>query len=130
MKKLLTVLIIVSVSAFASAIYAADAEARQNKTPAAGEKTLKAKHAELECFDCHLEERPASSLKVTCSNCHGTPEDIAKLTENKYKEHYNPHKSLHYGTNALCENCHREHGLSRLECNNPFCHTEFQYKTP
>lgn len=94
------------------------------------DKPIKKAHSDLTCFDCHLENNPTHSLKVTCSECHGTAEDVSKLTEGKYKEHYDPHMPLHYGENALCENCHREHTPSKLECNNPYCHTEFKYDVP
>lgn len=94
------------------------------------EKQLKAAHSDLTCFDCHLEDNPTHSLKVTCSGCHGTAEDVAKLTEGKYKEYYDPHMPLHYGSYSLCENCHKEHTASRLECNNPLCHSEFKYDVP
>ena len=92
-------------------------------------KTLKKHHSDLTCFDCHAEENPTHSLKVTCAPCHNI-KDVAAKTEKKHKEYYDPHNPLHYGEYALCENCHREHTPSRLECNNPNCHTEFKYTVP
>lgn len=94
------------------------------------QQPLKAHHAGLACFDCHLEEQPSHSTRVVCSSCHGSPADVAQLTADKYKQHYNPHEPLHFGTESLCEGCHREHEPSILSCNSINCHAEFEYKTP
>lgn len=120
MKKLIFIVILFSIAVYTSSAAVA-------KT---ADKTLKKSHEGLACIDCHSEENPQVSEKVSCESCHGTPADIAAVTEDKYKKYYNPHNSLHYGTNAMCENCHREHSPSKLECNNPYCHTEFNYMVP
>ena len=94
------------------------------------QKQIKDHHADLTCFDCHLEDQPTHSTRVVCSSCHGSPAEVAELTAKKYKKHYNPHEPLHFGTEGLCEGCHREHEPSILSCNSINCHAEFEYKTP
>lgn len=116
MKKIIFIAVILSLAVYALAA-----------TP---QKPLKKQHEGLACIDCHGEKAPTVSVKVSCDNCHGTAEDMAKVTADKYKKYYNPHDPLHYGVNALCENCHREHTPSKLECNNPNCHSEFKYMVP
>lgn len=93
-------------------------------------QTMKPFHKSVPCESCHLEKAPTAPTKTNCSGCHGTPEDVAKLTAGKYKKYYNPHDSLHYATYSDCVACHREHQPSRLDCNNSNCHREFKYKVP
>ena len=87
-------------------------------------------HKNVPCVACHKEETPKAPTVTTCTECHGTAEDVAKKTEGRYKKYYNPHNSLHYATYADCVLCHREHSQSRLDCTNSRCHSEFSYKTP
>ncbi len=98
--------------------------------PAMASPAMQAKHQSVTCQQCHGEATPTAAVKINCTQCHGSAEDVAKKTAEKYKKHYNPHEPLHYGTYALCENCHRQHGESRLECNNSNCHKEFKYLVP
>lgn len=91
---------------------------------------LKPHHQGLRCQDCHREANPRAPTVVQCTQCHGTAENVAKLTEKQHKPYYNPHNSLHYATYADCVLCHREHSASRLDCNNSNCHKEFTYKVP
>lgn len=93
-------------------------------------KDMKSFHKSVPCESCHKEKNPTAPTVTQCSGCHGTPEDVAKLTADKYKKYYNPHDSLHYATFADCVACHREHTPSRLDCNNSNCHREFKYKVP
>lgn len=93
-------------------------------------QTMKPFHKGVSCEACHGEKAPTVPTKTDCSSCHGTPEDVAKLTAGKYKKYYNPHDSLHYATYSDCVACHREHQPSRLDCNNSNCHREFKYKVP
>ena len=59
-------------------------------------QTMKPFHKGVSCEACHGEKAPTAPTKTDCSSCHGTPEDVAKLTAGKYKKYYNPHVS------ALC----------------------------
>ncbi len=86
--------------------------------------------AGVTCMQCHNQEIPTAALEINCTSCHGAPEAVAKLTAEKYKQYYNPHDPLHYGTYSECANCHRQHKESRLECNNSNCHKEFKYRVP
>lgn len=93
-------------------------------------KDMKSFHKNLSCESCHKEKLPTNPSVTDCKGCHGTAQEVAKLTATKYKKYYNPHDSLHYATYADCIACHREHSKSRLDCNNSNCHREFQYKVP
>ncbi len=94
------------------------------------EKPHKEFHKSLQCNACHQNTNIEAPTVTNCTSCHGSPEEVAKKTEGKYKKYYNPHNSLHYATYADCVLCHREHTPSRLDCTNARCHSEFSYKTP
>ncbi|WP_461209263.1 cytochrome c3 family protein [Desulfocurvus sp. DL9XJH121] len=84
------------------------------------------------CELCHGVKEPTGPADTkNCSNCHGTPADVAKLWETKHKddkEHtINPHDSPHWEKDIPCDMCHREHGQSKLYCKT--CH-HFEYKVP
>ncbi|HIF9380906.1 TPA: cytochrome c3 family protein [Photobacterium damselae] len=100
-----------------------------------GKKTVKPYHqavhqnGETNCALCHTSNTPTLPPKdKNCLACHGSPEQIAALTErNKNSDHYiepNPHNSVHYGTDLSCTACHKEHQKSVIYCNN--CH-KFSY---
>ena len=99
-------------------------------TGASAAQPMKDFHKGVACESCHGEKEPTAPTQTNCTGCHGTPEDVAKLTAGKYKQYYNPHDSLHYATYADCVLCHREHSESRLDCNNARCHAEFKYAVP
>ncbi len=98
--------------------------------PVVKKMPLKPAHAKLKCDRCHDETAPVNPVTIRCDKCHDSPADVAQLTADKYKKYYNPHDSLHHGTNAECVMCHREHTESRLDCNNSNCHKEFSPKVP
>ena len=77
------------------------------------------------CQLCHTVAEPVTAPDTrSCSNCHGTPEDVAKRTE---KLEPNPHNSPHWETELPCDTCHKEHGQSEFYCKN--CH-HFDYQVP
>lgn len=43
-------------------------------------QTMKPFHKGVSCEACHGEKAPTAPTKTDCSSCHGTPEDVAKLT--------------------------------------------------
>lgn len=98
-------------------------------TGASAAQPMKDFHKGVACESCHGEKAPTAPTQTNCTGCHGTPEDVAKLTAGKYKQYYNPHDSLHYATYADCVLCHREHSESRLDCNNARCHAD-KYAVP
>lgn len=82
-------------------------------------RTFKEGHTKLQqngisCQLCHSAEVPTTSPdERNCIRCHGSMEDMAKITaENKY----NPHASVHYGSDISCISCHKEHKPSVLLC--------------
>lgn len=99
-------------------------------SPAWATHSLKPFHSKLTCESCHLEKAPTAPTVTQCQTCHGSAQDVAQLTQDRYKRFYNPHDSLHYATYADCLACHREHSESRLDCTNSNCHREFNYKVP
>ncbi len=77
------------------------------------------------CQFCHEVKDPiAAPDNQNCANCHGTPEDVAKLTA---KLEPNPHDGPHWETELPCDSCHKEHSKSESYCKN--CH-QFDFKVP
>lgn len=70
------------------------------------------------CELCHGSSEPVTPADTkNCANCHGTPSDVAKLTE---EMHPNPHNSPHWEDELPCDSCHMEHSESESVCKN--CH--------
>jgi hypothetical protein len=81
--------------------------------------------AGIACTDCHVDgEFSAPVDKDLCLACHGSPEDIARLTADQDP---NPHDSIHYGPDLDCDLCHHIHRKSENFCNQ--CH-EFEFMVP
>jgi hypothetical protein len=79
------------------------------------------------CTDCHGTSAPRHGAVVdmnACMKCHGTFDQVAKLTASLGKR--NPHDS-HIGQ-LDCTVCHHGHSQSELYCAN--CHTDLELKTP
>ena len=93
-----------------------------------GRKTVKEHHLKVNqngtrCDLCHGAQNPATPADdSSCFKCHGSADQVAKLTA---KSDPNPHDSPHYGTDASCTACHKEHGPSEVICSS--CHL-FKYE--
>jgi len=89
-----------------------------------GERTLKDYHKKIHqngtnCQLCHSGQAPAAPPDdANCIRCHGTPEQMAKVTS---KLERNPHDPPHYGTYMPCTTCHKEHKPSKVLCAD--CHS-------
>ncbi len=77
------------------------------------------KNAGLSCDACHkaYDYDEADSMSSKCVNCHGSYEELAKITEDTEYD-ANPHKS-HYPTLA-CTKCHSAHSQFQDFCSK--CH--------
>jgi hypothetical protein len=87
--------------------------------------SLKHRHAKFHvpCAACHGPDQSiAVPTQEACFQCHGSYAEVAELTK---KSVPNPHHS-HMGE-VSCDQCHSEHGDSRLSCNQ--CHV-FEMKVP
>lgn len=84
-----------------------------------GKKTVKAHHLKVHqngtrCDLCHDAQNPATPADdSSCLKCHGSTQQVSQLTAKLEK---NPHDSPHYGTQAACTACHKEHGASVVAC--------------
>jgi hypothetical protein len=81
----------------------------------------------LGCTDCHgkvKRQTPVQTMK--CLECHDDTKALAERTA-KVKP-TNPHDNRHYGTEADCALCHREHTKSVNFCLP--CHDRFDFKVP
>lgn len=90
---------------------------------AAPSVTQKAWHKDLNCSVCHAGgEAKAYQAPQTaqCLTCHVSAEEVAKRTAKLDALQLNPHDNYHYGKNADCVFCHREHQKSYEACNQ--CH--------
>lgn len=97
---------------FAVVVYAADREIKPHH-----------QQADIKCVDCHATKNPDSGAEEkACLSCHGSREDLTKLTE---KLEANPHFGHEEG--LTCNSCHREHEESILYCDD--CH-KWDLKTP
>ncbi|WP_462327601.1 cytochrome c3 family protein [Desulfobaculum sp.] len=96
-----------------------------------GRKTVKDYHRKVHqngtnCELCHGANNPSTAPDDrNCLKCHGTREQVAQLTA---KLDHNPHNSPHYGTDAPCTTCHKEHEESTVYCNtcHPFHYENFK----
>lgn len=88
--------------------------------------SMKSFHAPLACESCHKSNSPsASPASEACLACHGDKEKLVEATKNLPM---NPHVSPHWGTDADCSFCHKEHGESRNVCS--YCHTKLDKAMP
>jgi len=90
---------------------------------------MTSENGQVDCTACHGDvKRKTIPDAAVCANCHGSPQDVAKLTQRPEEAGHsvepNPHDSLHYGTDLPCTYCHQEHKESKVYCNQ--CH-EFTY---
>lgn len=81
---------------------------------AAPERTLRDAHAGLACSECHTGRKaPVQPGAMSCAKCHD-PADVARLTAGRGRK--NPHVSPHWGTEAPCWTCHKEHAEDGNYC--------------
>ena len=59
------------------------------------------------CTQCHGSKKPAEVAMEKCASCHDTAKLVEATAGVKPK---NPHTSPHYGKDADCSLCHRQHG--------------------
>lgn len=101
----------------------------QKSKPAASTPVVSMdKHASkgVACKDCHANVRkPAPVAMNKCVTCH-EPKALAQKTANTKPT--NPHLSRHYGLEADCNDCHKQHQPSVSLCAD--CHPSFKFKVP
>lgn len=100
-------------------------------TAEAGNKAnkLMSKHAQhaVACAACHGKGKKVTTIQTAkCLECHGDGKALAERTA-KAKPR-NPHDNRHYGTEADCSLCHREHTASENFCLP--CHDRILFKVP
>jgi hypothetical protein len=77
------------------------------------------------CTQCHGNARkPTDVAHERCMACHDTTKLVETTADVKPK---NPHTSPHYGKDADCNLCHRQHGKSENYCAQ--CH-KFEFAVP
>ena len=89
---------------------------------------MMSKHATkgVDCSGCHVNVRkPAPVAMNKCVTCH-EPKALAQKTASTKPT--NPHLSRHYGTEADCNDCHKQHQPSVSLCAD--CHPAFKFKVP
>jgi len=90
---------------------------------------LLSKHADhaIGCPGCHGKMKKQPVIQTAkCLECHGDAKALAERTAKVTPR--NPHNSRHYGTEADCRLCHREHATSENFCLP--CHERFEFKVP
>jgi len=79
------------------------------------------------CTKCHTTAKKTDPVpQETCLACHGDG-DSKKLAASTAKvKPVNPHENRHYGTEADCGLCHKQHQASVNYCAD--CHPRFDFK--
>ena len=79
------------------------------------------------CAKCHGTAKKTDPVpQETCLSCHGDG-DSKKLAASTAKvKPVNPHENRHYGTEADCGLCHKQHQASVNYCAD--CHPRFDFK--
>lgn len=95
---------------------------------AADVPTLKDWHKNLSCTSCHQTEVQTAPSSQTCLTCHESVDAVAQRTARLNERGINPHDNYHYGKNADCLMCHREHRASYDACNE--CHDFSRWAKP
>lgn len=95
---------------------------------AAGTPTLKDWHKNLACTSCHQMDASTPPSTESCLTCHESIDAVAKRTAYLNERGINPHDNYHYGKNADCLMCHREHRASYDACNE--CHDFRRWAKP
>jgi DnaJ-class molecular chaperone len=81
----------------------------------------------VKCADCHGQAKKSEPvLQEKCLSCHGKGDSKALAAKTANVKPLNPHESRHYGTEAECALCHRNHEPSVNFCLD--CHPRFNFK--
>lgn len=84
-------------------------------------------HKGTDCTVCHATGKPSQPPQAKeCLACHG---DMDKLVASTSSLPMNPHTSPHWGTDAPCGFCHKEHGDKSINvC--AYCHPKIDKTMP
>ena len=81
----------------------------------------------VRCVKCHGEAKKSEPVSMeTCLSCHADGDSKALAASTANVKPVNPHESRHYGTEADCGLCHRQHEKSVNFCLD--CHPRFDFK--
>ncbi len=81
----------------------------------------------IKCAACHGKARKSEPVaQEKCLECHGNGDSKALAAKTAEAKPLNPHESRHYGTQAECVLCHRQHEPSVNFCLD--CHPRFDFK--
>lgn len=96
--------------------------------PLAAEGPLGKLHANegIKCVKCHGKAKRTDPVPLeTCLDCHGDGDSKAMAAKTAKVNPVNPHDTRHYGTEADCGLCHRQHQKSVNYCFD--CHNRFDF---
>ena len=81
----------------------------------------------VKCTSCHGRSSQSDPVPLEkCLSCHGDGDSKALAAKTAGVKPVNPHETRHYGTEADCGLCHRQHENSVNFCLD--CHPRFQFK--
>lgn len=81
----------------------------------------------VKCADCHGQAKKSEPVpQEKCLSCHGNGDSKALAAKTANVKPLNPHETRHYGTEADCTLCHRNHEPSVNFCLD--CHPRFNFK--
>jgi hypothetical protein len=81
----------------------------------------------VKCVQCHGKAKKSEPVpQETCLSCHGKGDSKALAAKTANAKPLNPHENRHYGTEADCGLCHRQHEKSVNFCLD--CHPRFDFK--
>lgn len=79
------------------------------------------------CAKCHGTAKKSEPIPLErCVSCHGKGDVKALVAQTAKAQPLNPHQNRHYGNQADCSLCHREHDVSVNFCAD--CHPRFDLK--
>ena len=82
---------------------------------------------DVKCADCHGTARKSAPVALEkCLACNGKGDSKALAAKTAGVKPLNPHENRHYGTEADCGLCHRQHEDSVNFCRD--CHPRFDFK--
>lgn len=81
----------------------------------------------VKCVKCHgTAKKSVPVAQEKCLSCHGEGDSKALAAKTAKALPLNPHENRHYGTEADCGLCHRQHEPSVNFCLD--CHPRFNFK--